>query len=266
MNGKNVSVLSFNIYYLDEGSGSPVILLHGLGGDGSRWGPNIRPLAADFRVIVPDQIGFGRSDKPLANYHNGMLAEFLARFIRALELPKASIVGNSMGAWVGIYFAVHYPQLLDRLVLVDGGSYRSSDQPIVARDAFLRRIQNGVTTEETREFFEMMFYDKRFLTDKVLEDGLAMRLRSAYTIGKMLEAAEKGIGTVSEEEARGIKTPTLIIWGKYDRLVDPASADRLHAVIPGSQKVIIDNAGHLPQLEQYSEFNRTVRDFLKATD
>jgi pimeloyl-ACP methyl ester carboxylesterase len=263
VNEKNATVLGFNIYYLDEGSGPPVILLHGLGGDGSRWRPNIRPLAADFRVIVPDQIGFGRSDKPLANYHNGMLAEFLARFMKAIELPQASIVGSSMGAWVAIYFAVHYSQLLDRLVLVDGGSYRSSGSPMVAKDPHRRRIQNGVTSEETREFFEIMFHDKRFLTDKVIEDGLAMRLRSAYTIGKIQEASENGLGSVSEEEARGIKAPTLIIWGKYDRVVDPAIADKLNAVIPGSQKAIIDNAGHLPQLEQYSEFNRIVRGFLK---
>jgi pimeloyl-ACP methyl ester carboxylesterase len=265
VNGKNVSVLGFNIYYCDEGAGPPVILLHGLGGDGSRWGPNIRPLAADFRVIVPDQIGFGQSDKPLANYHNGMLAEFLARFMKAIEVPKASVVGNSMGAWVGIYFAVHYPQLLERLVLVDGGSFRWSEGPVAARDAHRRRIQNGVTTEETREFFELMFYDKRFVTDKVVEEGLAMRLQSAYTIGKMQDAAEQGLGMVSEEEAHAIKAPTLIIWGKYDRLVDPATADRLNSAIPGSRKVIIDNAGHLPQLEQYSEFNRIVREFLKAS-
>ena len=263
---KNVSVLTFNIFYRDEGSGPPVILLHGLGGDGSRWGPNIRPLAADFRVIVPDQVGFGQSDKPLANYHYGMLAEFLARFMKAIEVPKASLVGNSMGAWVAIYFAVHYPQLLDRLVLVDGGNYRSAGQPVVARDPYLRRIQNSVTTEETREFFQMMFHDKRFLTDRVIEEGLAMRLRSAYAIAKMQEASESGLGSVTEEQARSIKARTLVVWGKYDRIVDPSVADRLHASIPGSQKVIIDNAGHLPQLEQFAEFNRIVKEFLKATD
>jgi pimeloyl-ACP methyl ester carboxylesterase len=266
VNGKNVSVLGFNIYYHDEGSGPPVILLHGLGGDGSRWGPNIRALAADFRVIVPDQIGFGQSDKPLANYHNGMLAEFLARFMKAIELPKASIVGSSMGAWVAIYFAVYHSHLLDRLVLVDGGSYGSRASSMAAKDPRRRQIQNGVTTQETREFFEVMFHDKRLLTDKVIEDALVMRLRSAYTIGKMQEASENGIGSVSEEEARSIKAPTLIIWGKYDRVVDPVTADKLNAAISGSQKVIIDNAGHLPQIEQYSEFNRIVRDFLKARD
>ncbi len=263
LTGKSVTALSFNIYYRELGSGAPIILLHGLGGDGSRWSPNIRPLSADFRVIVPDQIGFGQSDKPLANYHNGMLAEFLAAFMRAIDVPKASIVGSSMGAWVGIYFAVHYPRLLDRLVLVDGGSYRSATGAMAPKDPHLRQIQNGVTLEETREFFEIMYHNKDLLSDKIIEDALVMRLRCSYTIGKMQEASEKGLGSVSEEEVRNIKAPTLILWGKYDRVVDPATADKLHAAIPGSQKVIIDHAGHLPQLEQYAEFNRIVREFLR---
>src|SRR5471030_562428 len=74
--GKDVTVLGFKLHYLEAGRGAPVVLLHGLGGDGSRWGPNIEPLAKDFHVFALDQIGFGESDKPLANYHTGMLAEF----------------------------------------------------------------------------------------------------------------------------------------------------------------------------------------------
>src|ERR1019366_2229226 len=75
--GKDVTVLGFKLHYLEAGRGAPVVLLHGLGGDGSRWGPNIEPLAKDFHVFALDQIGFGESDKPLANYHTGMLADFL---------------------------------------------------------------------------------------------------------------------------------------------------------------------------------------------
>src|ERR1700733_10628448 len=71
--GKDVTVLGFKLHYLEAGHGAPVVLLHGLGGDGSRWGPNIEPLAKDFHVFALDQIGFGESDKPLANYHTGML-------------------------------------------------------------------------------------------------------------------------------------------------------------------------------------------------
>ncbi len=106
---KDVTVLSFNLHYLEAGSGAPVVLLHGLGGDGSRWGPNIEALSREFRVLALDEIGFGESDKPLANYHTGMLSEFLVGFLDALGIDKASLVGNSMGAAVAAYTAVHYP-------------------------------------------------------------------------------------------------------------------------------------------------------------
>src|SRR3954454_22169969 len=95
---KEVTVLGFKLHYLEAGRGAPIVLLHGLGGDGSRWRPNIEPLAKDFHVFALDQIGFGESDKPLANYHTGMLAEFLVGFLKAAGIPKASLVGNSMGA------------------------------------------------------------------------------------------------------------------------------------------------------------------------
>src|SRR6478672_4418580 len=115
--GKDVTVLGFRLHYLEAGRGAPVVLLHGLGGDGSRWGPNIDPLAQDFHVFALDQIGFGESDKPLANYHTGMLAEFLVGFMKAAGIAKASLVGNSMGAGVALYTAAKFPQVVDRIVL-----------------------------------------------------------------------------------------------------------------------------------------------------
>lgn len=132
-----------------------MVLLHGLGGDGSRWGPNILLLATNFHVIALDQIGFGQSEKPLAKYHNGMLSEFLVEFLKALGIQKASLVGNSMGGYVAAYTAVHYPDTVDRLVLVDGGGYkRTGDEP--RGDPHVRQIQNGATREETRELFLLM--------------------------------------------------------------------------------------------------------------
>jgi pimeloyl-ACP methyl ester carboxylesterase len=266
---KEVTVLGFKLHYLEAGRGAPVVLLHGLGGDGSRWAPNIDPLAKDFHVFALDQIGFGESDKPLANYHTGMLAEFLVGFLKAVGAPKASLVGNSMGAGVALYTAAKYPQAVDRIVLADGGGYRSASAgapPAMTPEALHRRqIQNAVTRDETREFFRILFHDKGFVTDKMVDDQLAMRLRSAFTITKVQEAGEKGLGSLSEEEVRGVKAPTLIVWGKYDELANPAGADRLEQAIPGSKKVVIDNCGHMPQLEKADEFNRLVRDFLTAT-
>src|SRR5438034_6450095 len=123
--GKDATVLTFKLHYLEAGHGAPVVLLHGLGGDGSRWKPNIEPLAKDFHVFALDQIGFGQSDKPLANYHTGMLAEFLVDFLKAVHVPKASLVGNSMGAGVALYTAVHDPQVVNKIVLAGGGGFRA---------------------------------------------------------------------------------------------------------------------------------------------
>ena len=267
--GKDVAVLGFKLHYLEAGHGAPVVLLHGLGGDGSRWGPNIEPLARDFHVFALDQIGFGESDKPLANYHTGMLAEFLVGFLKAVGVPKASLVGNSMGAGVALYTAATFPQVVDRIVLADGGGYRSESGRAAGGaptpEALHRRqIQNSVTREETREFFRILFHDKSLVTDKMVDDQFAMRLRSAFTITKMQEAGEKGFGSLTEADVRGVKAPTLIVWGKYDELADPAGADRLERAITGSRKVIIDNCGHMPQLEKTEEFNRLIRDFLST--
>jgi 2-hydroxy-6-oxonona-2,4-dienedioate hydrolase len=262
---KDVTILGFRLHYLEAGRGAPVVLLHGLGGDGSRWRPNIEPLARDFHVFALDQIGFGESDKPLANYHTGMLAEFLVDFLKAVNVPKASLVGNSMGAGVALYTAVHYPQVVDRIVLADGGGFRSASgaaAPPATADALRRRqLQNSVTREETREFFKILFHDKSLVTDKMVDEQLALRLRAAFTITKMQEAGDRG--SLTEQEVRAVKAPTLILWGKYDELANPAGADRLERTIPGSQKIVIDNCGHMPQLECSGEFNRLVRDFLR---
>ena len=262
--GKDVTVLGFRLHYLEAGRGAPVVLLHGLGGDGSRWGPNIEPLARDFHVFALDQIGFGQSDNPLANYHTGMLAEFLVDFLKAVNVPKASLVGNSMGAGVALYTAVHYPLVVDRIVLADGGGFRAAAgaPPAAPTPEALRRrqLQNSVTRDETREFFRILFHDKSLVTEKMVDDQLAMRLRSAFTITKMQEGGDRG--SLSEQEVRSVRAPTMIVWGKYDELANPAGADRLERTIPGAKKVIIDNCGHMPQLEKADEFNRLVREFL----
>lgn len=266
---KDVTVYTFTLHYLEAGRGQPVILLHGLGGDGSRWGPNIGPLAKDFHVFAIDQIGFGRSDKPLANYHTGMLAEFLAGFMGAVSLPRASLVGNSMGAAVALYMAVHYPSLVDKIVLADGGGYRSPGAPAARRrppaaaELHLREIQNSVTRAETREFFRILFHHKELVTDQMVDAQFAMRLRSAFAISKIQESGRLGLGALTEAEVRGVKAPTLIVWGRDDELADPAGADRLERAISGAKKVMVDDCGHLPQLERPDVFNRLVREFLK---
>jgi pimeloyl-ACP methyl ester carboxylesterase len=262
---RNATVFGYRIHYLEAGRGAPVILLHGTGGEGARWMPTIAGLAPHARVIAPDQIGFGQSDKPLTAYHSGVFAGFLAEFLKVIGVPRATIIGQSMGAGVALFLAVHHPDMVERLVLVDGGGFRSTNDPPPPppnwRD---RQLMNSGTLEESREYLKKMYFDHSFITDKMVEENLILRLRSAYTIESMQIANGRGLGGVTEEEVRTITAPTLLVWGKNDPLSPVANADKLQAVIKNSRKVLIDKAGHYPFLEHADEFNRIVVEFLNS--
>ena len=262
---KDATVFSYKIHYLEAGRGAPVILLHGSGGEGARWMPTIQGLAPDFRVIAPDQIGWGASDKPMTIYHGGVFAEFLARFMKEIGVPKAALIGQSMGAGVALQMAVKYPQMVERMVLVNGGSFTSPNDrtPAPSPDWHARQIANAGTLAESREYLEKMYYNKNLISDELVEHNLILRLRSAYTAEAVQTANARGLGNLTEAEVRGIKVPTLLVWGANDTLSPPANADKLNAAISGSRKVLIDKAGHYPFIEHPDQFNAAVREFLK---
>jgi pimeloyl-ACP methyl ester carboxylesterase len=261
----DATVFGYKLHYLEAGRGEPIILLHGSGGEGARWMPTIEGLATSFRVIALDQIGFGQSDKPLTIYHSGVFAGFLSQFMKTIGMPKATIMGQSMGAGVALYLAVHHPEMVERLVLVDGGGYRSAaGTPAAPPNWHNRQIANAGTIEESREYLEKLYYDHSFVTDKLVEQNLMLRLRSAYAAESMQMAADRGLGGVTEDEVRGIKAPTLLIWGMNDPLSAVANADKLNGAIKNSRKVLFDKAGHYPFLEHADKFNQTVLEFLKS--
>jgi 2-hydroxy-6-oxonona-2,4-dienedioate hydrolase len=263
---KDATVFGYRLHYLEAGRGEPIILLHGTGGEGARWMPTIQGLAAaNFRVIAIDQIGFGQSDKPLTIYHSGVFAGFLSQFMKTIGVPKAAIIGQSMGAGVALYLAVHHPEMVERLVLVDGGGYRSAAETQTAPPNWHnRQIANAGTLEESREYLEKLYYDHSFVTDKLVEQNLILRLRSASTTESMQTANDRGLGGVTEDELREIKAPTLLIWGMNDPLSSVANADKLNGAIKDSRKILFEKAGHYPFLEHADKFIQAVLEFLKS--
>jgi pimeloyl-ACP methyl ester carboxylesterase len=261
---KEVSVYGFNLHYAEAGSGPPVIFLHGLGSNWRRWERTVEALAPDFHFLALDQIGHGDSDQPLTNYSSALLVEFLAGFMQALQIPRATLVGNSMGAGIATEMAVSHPALVERLILVDGAGYRPTNptSPPTAAQVRLLQLLNSSTLAETRELETRLYYDDSRVTEALVAKTYTMRLKAAYTISKLVEAAVKGIGGVTEAEMRSITVPTLIIWGKEDEMAPLALAERLHKDIAGSQLAVIDHCGHMPQIEKAEEFNQLVRGFL----
>ena len=257
---KWATVFGMKIHYQEAGSGPAVILLHGLGGDASNWAANIAPLSKSYRVLVPDQIGFGKSDKPLINYRVATLVDFLDGFMKELGVNRASLVGNSLGGWTAAAFARAHPDKVDRLVLVDAAGY-SLDKNV---DPKSLNLLNPSTRDGVKQVLSVVFYNKEMFANPALTDQFFARKMAAgdgYTIQRFIDAVIAGQDML-DNTASGINQPTLIVWGRQDALVPLAIGERYHKDIAGSQLLIIDKCGHVPQLEQSGQFNEGLRRFL----
>ena len=256
---KEVLVFGQKIQYVEAGSGPTVILLHGLGGSSQVWGFNIGPLAEKYHVVVPDQIGFGKSDKPLVNYRIRTYVDFLDQFCRQLKIERATLVGNSMGGWIAAMFTASFPDRVDKLVLVDAAGYTPP------KDLDMRTLfgLNPTTREGMKVLVAKVFYNKAFQTDAAIDQAMAVRLAAGdgYTIKSLTESIIRGEDFL-DEVVKNIKRPTLIVWGRQDGLVSLADGERFNRDIAGSKMIVIDQCGHVPNVEKPGEFNTALFKFL----
>ena len=258
---KEVTIYGQKIHYLEAGSGPNLILLHGLGGSSQVWQFNIGPLAEKYHVFVPDQIGFGKSDKPLVNYRIRTYVDFLDQFCKQLKIERPTLVGNSMGGWIAAIYAATYPDRIDKLVLVDAAGYA----PPKDYDTRAFFGLNPTTRDEMKVLVAKVFYNKAFSTDAAIDQSMTVRLGAGdgYTIKSITESIIRGEDLL-DEFAKRIKTPALIVWGREDGLVTLSDGERLHRDVAGSTLVVIDQCGHIPNLEKPGEFNAAVLKYLGA--
>jgi len=276
MEDRYIKVGDANIRYWAMGSGSPLLLIHGLGASVEYWQQNIEPLSQHCRVYAMDLLGFGRSDKPRIEYSLHYAAQFIADFMDAQGIERASLVGNSMGGLISLQFAIEFPERLDKLVLVDNAGFgreliwifRLMTLPV------LGEVLYGPNERGMRTLQRMLFYDKRFVTDEWVEQNLEMArlpgardfFLSVLRYGVNLRGLRPEILEPLLAQIPGIEAPTLIMWGAQDRFIPVAHAHIGHKMIAGSRLHIFDRCGHVPQIERAEEFNRLVVDFLKGGD
>ena len=256
---KDVVVFGQKIHYVEDGAGPAVILLHGLGGSSQVWQLNIAPLAEKFHVFVPDQIGFGKSDKPLVNYRIRTYVDFLDQFCKQLKIERATLIGNSMGGWIAAHFAAAFPDRVDKLVLEDAAGYA----PPKDFDTRVFYGLNPTTREGMKVLIAKVFYNKMFLTDAAIDQAIAGRLAAGdgFTIKSITESIIRGEDFL-DAEVKTIKQPTLLVWGREDGLTPLADGERFKRDIAGSQLAVIDQCGHVPNVEKAAEFNAIILKFL----
>lgn len=260
------SVNGHRIAYLDEGQGPPLILLHGYGGSMWQWEYQ-RPLTEQFRVITPDLIGSGLSDKPDIDYRPQDLIDSVSGLMDSLGLPTATLVGSSMGAGVALGLALTHPERIDgfpdhvRERLVSPLMRRALD---THAPAWLARFGASLFGPRAMEaMLKEIVYDHSLVTPLVIERSNRNRQR-ADLITPLL-ALRDSLPLWEQQFAprlSEIRHPALILWGEQDRLFPPQVGRDLQTLIPRSRLILIPNAGHIPQWEQPQAVNRHITEFL----
>lgn len=245
------------IHYYEAGKGARVIFLHGIVGTATDWAFTLGPVSKRYHVYALDQIGFGQSSKPLIEYKIATFVHFLQEFMRVRNIPKATIVGNSLGGWIAADFAATHPSLVNRLVLVDAPGLDAPIHHNVPVD------MNPSSMEGMRKVWEFLFYNKKLATDAMVRSSWERRLRhgDSYTIQRLVAALVAG-DQFEDPKVRSIHARTLLIWGRDDEAVPLESGERFQKAILGSKLVVIDQCGHVPQIEKPVEFNKALMDFL----
>jgi pimeloyl-ACP methyl ester carboxylesterase len=251
---KTALVYGQNIRYIEAGQGPTVILLHGLGSVKEIWAANIGALSAKYNVYALDQIGFGHSDKPLVEYKIATFVDFLHGFMQSQNLSKATLVGNSLGGWIAIDFAARHPQMVDKLVLVDSAGLAWEKAP--AMDL------NPASLADMRALLDSIFYDKKMVTDEFVLQAFTNHVRNndGFTIQRTLAGFAQN--QFEDTKLSSIHAPTLVVWGRQDELIPVSRSEKLRDGIPGAKLVVLEQCGHVPQLEKPAEFNQALADFL----
>jgi pimeloyl-ACP methyl ester carboxylesterase len=253
---RSTYVFGQKICYYDVGDGPALVLLHGIGGDADDWAFCLDALSQSHRVVALDLLGFGRSHKPHIDYSIAGFVEVIEQFLRALGVEHAALMGNSMGGWIAASFALQFPAIVDKLVLVDAAGLwgNAVELPIDLRVS---------TRQHLREVFEFLFHDKSLATDDLIDLAYQQHLErgDGYTIHNLLQNLPDGREWLDQSIA-GLKVPTLIVWGEQDALIPVETARNFQRLISGSQLEIIPECGHLPALEKPAELVRHVLDFL----
>jgi 4,5:9,10-diseco-3-hydroxy-5,9,17-trioxoandrosta-1(10),2-diene-4-oate hydrolase len=257
----------YRIHYRDEGSGEVVVFLHG-SGNGACGHSNFKGnypalVAAGYRVILPDLIGFGYSDKPDdVDYPLAFFVECLKQALDMIGVEKCTLIGNSLGGAVALGFALAHPQNVERLVLMAPGGL--SDMPdylaMPGMAAMFAHMATGkpFTHETMKEFFIKAFVvDLACVDDSLVAERLElMKLQNPQVMKAMK------IPNLTERLGE-IRCPALALWGINENMMPENGILRLAKGIPQLRMVLVPQCGHWVMIEHRALFNRMVLDFLR---
>ena len=260
------------------GDGPVLLLLHGIAGSSKTWIPAMELLQTDYTVVAPDFLGHGHSSKPTGDYSLGNFASWMRDLLVVLGLERATVVGQSFGGGVAMQFAYQFPDLCERLVLVDAGG--------LGREVnWILRLATLPAAEYVMPFLFPAVAQRwgdpvaRFADRIGLRSVPAMEIWRSYRsltdpdsrrafIRTMRSVIDPGGQSVSAIDRLYLaeRIPTLIVWGEKDRIIPLAHAERALRAVPHSRLEVMPGVGHFPHSEDPVGFVELLKDFLRTTE
>lgn len=242
-----------------------IIILHGLISEASDWLPNIQVLSQQFHVIALDLPGCGQSDKPSINYRIGTFVDYLHAFLQTLDRDRFSLIGHSLGAIIAINFALIYPDKVDKLVNVSGGfgyALPDSHPQMLGFTPGSLKLLNPSTQADVRKLLALALYDQEIAqAEETVNYVFTVASNSGYVNERIVDLFQQGEDTL-DGKLSALNHPTLILWGRQDKLTPVSLGDRFQAELPNSQLIVFDECAHNPYVEQFERFNTEVLCFL----
>lgn len=264
--GDIIRLNGVGIHYVDEGQGPPLVLIHGLGGSICNFRYNIPVLSQHLRVVAPDLKGFGYSERPATgDYSLTAQARLVAELMDRLGIPRAAVLGHSMGGAIALRLATIWPEKVDRLILVGSAPPDRMVPRFVASPPLpsLLRLGTALVLHQPRLreiVLRQGFYDPAFLSPEMVEEfrHIARIRGSTSSIVSILRDAAR------EEpiDLSRLSQPVLLLWGRHDRWSSLRLARWLADQIPDARLKVIERARHMVLEERAEEANEAILSFL----
>jgi pimeloyl-ACP methyl ester carboxylesterase len=256
--------------YVELGDADKPVLLfvHGIMGTWRNWVFNLLPFADRYRVIALDLPGFGLSEMPAGEFSLENYAGTIKTFLGQLGVNKVTLIGNSMGGHVGTLVAKKFPEILEKLILVDPSGFSTSTERLrklapLARllEPFLK-IGPGLRKFVASSRFLAGIFTKIVLwRPRQVSSELILVLLAGIGKPGFLPAVHTISHTPVKHFPGDVTAETVIIWGRNDSLIPKRDAFKFAKMIPQAQLVLIDDVGHIPMFEKPAEFNALIARF-----
>jgi len=282
-----VDAAGVQLHYIEAGSGpgDPIVLLHGLGSTVTKWRDALPMMASRRRTLAVDLPGFGKSDAPRAKYTFGYLAGGVRAFLDAMGIDRCVLAGNSLGGVTAMWLAATWPERVAGLVLVDPALPLPAGTRPDAKTSLPWLVASlpGVGELLYSGFVRLKSADEQ-VTDGLKRNIADPSRVSAETLRLMREEAEErrtdsrlrrplmssqrhllwmmtARRATVERVAESIAVPTIILWGSEDLMVPLAVGEDWVGRIPGAELIVLEGAGHNPQVEVPDRFSEIVLGF-----